>query len=168
MARKRKTRTRSTSREIVVRPRVTVASPAVRTARSLARRARPAVRRGASKIQKLALGEKHTLAAVGASAVLAYLDAKGSLQHFPKVGPLDQKAVLGLGLWAVGKYTKNPTAQHLATGVLSISAYEMVQTEMAREAANAAINAAAQHKVSGYGSPFEDEDDLLGYEDDEF
>lgn len=150
---RRKTKTRSKSKEIVVRPRVTVASPAVRSVRAVARRARPYARRGLTKAKKLALAEKHTLVATGSAAVLAYAEHSGWLEKLPTVGNIDKKAIVGLGAFVVAKYSKNPTMAHVATGLLSVAAYDAVKAHM---------ESTSGYPLAGYP---------LGYdadEDDEF
>lgn len=81
-------------------------------------------RRSASAVGRAASSEKHTIAAVGAAAVLAY--AKRAGVDLPKIEALGTSGTYGLVLWALGKYTKSPMAQHAATGLLSIAVAELI------------------------------------------
>lgn len=66
--------------------------------------------------------EKHTLTAVGSTLVLGYAESKGV--SLPKFGPLSTAGTLGLAAWLIGRMTKNKTVEHVATGLLSVQAYE--------------------------------------------
>jgi len=75
------------------------------------------------------MDEKHTLAAVGAAAVLGLMQGQGmSLPHFTAVGV---PATYGVAAWALGRYSKNRTVQHVATGLLAVAAYDLARTSWA-------------------------------------
>ncbi|MFZ4751097.1 MAG: hypothetical protein ACOYMM_11415 [Phycisphaerales bacterium] len=86
--------------------------------RALARGARAA----GTAAAKAAASEKHTLAAVGAAAVYGYMRGRGVA--LPYVAALGQAGTYGLVTWALGRYTKSRTMQHVATGLLSVAAAE--------------------------------------------
>lgn len=81
-------------------------------------------RRGGSAVARAASSEKHTIAAVGAAALLAY--AKKAGVDLPKVDAIGTSGTYGLVLWALGRYTRSPMAQHAATGLLSIAVAELI------------------------------------------
>lgn len=84
-------------------------------------------RRGGSAVASAARSEKHTISAVVAAAALAY--AKKAGVSLPKIEALGTAGTYGLVLWALGKYTKSPMAQHAATGLLSIGVAELISGE---------------------------------------
>lgn len=92
--------------------------PAPRTRTRIVRVAQ----RGASAAAKAASNEKHTIAAVLGAAVLGH--ATKNKWKVPQVESLGPAATWGFAAWALGRYTKNRTAQHVATGLLSVAAYE--------------------------------------------
>jgi hypothetical protein len=89
--------------------------------------AAPVVRRGASMAAKAALDEKHTLTALGSVAVVSYLDKNGQLDSLPDPMGIGPTATLGLALWAFGKYSKNPMAEHSATGLLCVALADKIK-----------------------------------------
>jgi hypothetical protein len=73
-----------------------------------------------------ALEEKHTLAAVGAAAALGLIEReKVALPSIPKLG---MAGTYGIGFWLAGKYMRSRTMAHVATGLLSIAAYQLGKT----------------------------------------
>jgi len=85
-------------------------------------RAKGAVKRGASAAARAAASEKHTLIAIVSAFAVGFAEAKG--MQLPKVGPLSPAGTAGLAAWGIGKFTKSKTAQHVATGLLSVQAYQ--------------------------------------------
>ena len=83
------------------------------------------VRRGASAAARAAMQEKHTLTAVAAAALLGYARRMGYTP--PTLGPLSPEATAGLAAWAIGRFTKNRTAEHVATGLLAVAAHDMAR-----------------------------------------
>jgi hypothetical protein len=104
-----------TTKPVIVR--VPSFSPAAK------RRAAGIARRGYSIASKAAASERHTLAAVGAAAVLGF--AKRSNVELPKIDALGVAGTYGLAAWALGRTMKSPIMSHVATGLLSISAYQL-------------------------------------------
>jgi len=104
------------TRVVVARPAATptirIATPAPITRRSARRYVGHAARRAGSA----ALSEKHTLVALGASAVLGYVEKHGIV--LPRIPKFSTAATYGVGAWLYGRYGKNRTAQHVATGLL--------------------------------------------------
>lgn len=92
---------------------------------------RAALRRGARTVGRAGLAaaqaEKHTLAAVGAAALLGYMSRSGEA-NLPHINALGVPGTYGAALWAIGRMGKSRVASHMATGLLSIAAYEMVRT----------------------------------------
>jgi hypothetical protein len=81
-------------------------------------------RRAGGAIARAASSEKHTIAAVAAAAAIAFAKKQGV--DLPKIDALGTAGTYGLVLWAVGRYTKSPMAQHAATGLMSIAVAEMM------------------------------------------
>lgn len=104
-----------TAKPIVLR--VPAPSPATRT------RVAGAARRGYSAAARVASQERHTIVAIGSAAVLGFM--KKQNVQLPKFSALGTPGTYGLIAWAVGRYTKSPIAQHVATGLMSVSAYEL-------------------------------------------
>jgi hypothetical protein len=91
-------------------------------------RASKLARRGLTAAGKAALSERHTLAALGAAAVMGYLDkpdASGRRTELPHVQALGRAGTYGLAAWAIGRFSGSPMVQHAATGLLSIQLYRM-------------------------------------------
>ena len=80
-------------------------------------------RRGYSAAARVASQERHTLVAVGSAAVLGFM--KKQNVQLPKINALGTPGTYGLIAWAIGRFTKSPVAQHVATGLMSVSAYEL-------------------------------------------
>lgn len=95
-------------------PRISVSIPR----RALARGAR---RAGAAAAQA-AVSEKHTFAAVAAAAGYGFARSRGV--SLPYVGALGVAGTYGLAAWALGRYSRNRTMQHVATGLLAVAAAE--------------------------------------------
>jgi hypothetical protein len=88
------------------------------------------VRRVASSsVGRAASSERHTLIAIGSAAALGLGEKTGmipmSLAIIPGVGPA---GTLGLAAWAIGRITKNQTAQHMATGLLCVAINQWART----------------------------------------
>lgn len=105
----------STNKPIVLR--VPTPSPATRA------KAAGVARRGYSAAARVASQERHTLVAIGGAAVLGYMKKQGV--QLPKINALGTPGTYGLIAWAIGRFTKSPVAQHVATGLMSVSAYEL-------------------------------------------
>lgn len=86
-------------------------------------RTRAIARRGISAAARAASAEKHTLVAVAGAAGFGFLRRQGV--SLPAFGPLTAEATAGLVAWGIGKYTKNRMASHLATGLLSVAAFDL-------------------------------------------
>ena len=80
-------------------------------------------RRGASIAGRYAMQEKHTIAAVAAAAVFGYL--RRANVGLPKIDAIGTTGTYGLVAWGLGRWTKSPIAQHIATGLLSTAAYQL-------------------------------------------
>lgn len=103
-------------------PIIKVSAPRASRAKHYARRAGHHLKRAGQK----ALEEKHTLAAVGAAAALGFVEReKVALPAIPKLG---MAGTYGLVAWAAGKYMRSRTLAHVATGLLSVAAYQLGKT----------------------------------------
>lgn len=91
-------------------------------------RAAPVARRVGGAAAKAAMGEKHTIVALVASAALGYADREDMLERFSFIDGVDPKVQLALAVWLVGKMTKNNTIQHAATGIASVALYDAVKS----------------------------------------
>lgn len=101
----------------LARPNIRVVIPrAARTAGRLARRAGTAA-------AAVARDEKHTIAAVGAAAVVGYMQRSGT--QLPHVAAIGMPGTYGLVAWMGARMTKNKTLAHVATGLLSVAAFQM-------------------------------------------
>lgn len=69
--------------------------------------------------------EAHTMAAVGAAAVLGYAQRENMLDTVPHVEALGVEGTLGVLAWVAGRYTKSKMASHVATGLLSVAAWKL-------------------------------------------
>jgi hypothetical protein len=105
----------STSKPIVLR--VPTPSPATRA------KVAGVARRGYSAAARVASQERHTLVAIGSAAVLGYMKKQGVA--LPKIAALGTPGTYGLIAFAIGRFTRSPIAQHVATGLMSVSAYEL-------------------------------------------
>lgn len=88
-----------------------------------ARRAGALMRRGASAAARAAMTERHTVAAVGAAAVLGIARRQGV--QLPSIPALGVAGTYGVAAWALGRMTRSRVAEHVATGLLSVAAYEL-------------------------------------------
>lgn len=114
---RRRTRRSGSSRPIVVRaPRPIVIRGG--RGRSIASRARTYASVGGRAVAS----EKHTLFAVGSAFLYGVLRKSGV--KIPSFGPFGPASTAGLGLWALGRWGRNQTAAHAATGLLAIAAYQ--------------------------------------------
>lgn len=93
------------------------------TAMVVVRKAAPVVRRGASVAARAAVDEKHTVAAVVAALALGYAENAGI--DIPSIPGLGDAGTLGVGAFLLAKFTKSRTARHVATGLLSVAAYQL-------------------------------------------
>lgn len=108
---------KSVTRTIVARapaPTIRISAPA-----NIARRAGRAVRRYAPRAGRAIASEKHTITAVVAAGVLGFAEKSGV--SIPSIGPVGPAGTAGLIAWAIGRATKNQTAQHVATGLLAVA-----------------------------------------------
>lgn len=87
------------------------------------RRAAGIARRGFSAASKAASSEKHTIAAVAAAAALGFMQRSGVA--LPKIDALGTAGTYGLVAWAGGRFMRSPVLSHIATGLMSISAYQL-------------------------------------------
>jgi len=97
-------------------------------ARVVYRKAAPIARRGASAAAKAALTEKHRLIAVGGSALLAALMAKGV--KIPHIKSLGIPGSMGVTAYLLAKLTKNQIVSHVATGFLCVGAFQLTAKAM--------------------------------------
>lgn len=90
-------------------------------ARVVVQRAAPVVRRVGSAASVAAASEKHTMVALLAAGAAGYARREGMLDQLPHIDALGVEGTYGALAWAVGKYTRNRMASHLATGLLCIA-----------------------------------------------
>lgn len=90
------------------------------------RHAAPIVKRGASAAGRAAMDEKHTVAAVVSALALGYAENAGV--DIPSIPGLGTAGTAGLAAFILAKMTKSKTARHVATGLLSVAAYELGKT----------------------------------------
>jgi len=83
------------------------------------------IRRVAGKVAAAAMAEKHTVAAVAAAGALGLLERNNV--PVPYLEFLGKAGSMGALAWIAGKYTGNVTVQHVATGLLSVAAYELAK-----------------------------------------
>jgi hypothetical protein len=121
--------------------KVRAPSRAGMSARRLGAMAAAGGRRFSSAAAKAAASEKHTLTALGAAAALGYVE-KNRIQ-VPHIQAIGVDGTVGLGLWALGKYTKNPVLQHMATGALACAVKGAVVNNLLSPAGTGAPNPAA-------------------------
>ena len=105
----------TTAKPIVLR--VPTPSPATRA------KVANVARRGYSAAAKVASQERHTIVAIGSAALLGIL--KKQNVSLPKISALGTPGTYGMAAWLIGRFTRSPIAQHVATGLLSVSAYEL-------------------------------------------
>lgn len=77
-----------------------------------------------SAAAKAAVAERHTLAALLAAGIAGA--ARRYDWNVPTIGDLPAPLAWGLGAWAIGRFTRNKMASHVATGLLSVGLYEQV------------------------------------------
>ena len=82
-----------------------------------------AIRKTGSKVMQAALSEKHTLTAMAAAGALGL--AERNNVPLPHLAFLGRAGTYGALAWAIGRYTGNRTAEHLATGLLSVASYQL-------------------------------------------
>jgi hypothetical protein len=104
-----------TAKPVIVR--VPQISPATR------RRGAAIARRAGSATLKAAYAEKHTLAAVASAAVLGLAKKQGIA--LPKIDALGTPGTYGAALWIAGRFAKSEVLSHMATGLLSVAAYQL-------------------------------------------
>ena len=92
-------------------PRINVTIPKAALARG--------ARRVGTATAKAALSEKHTLTAIAAAAGYGFARSRGVA--LPYVTAIGQAGTYGLAAWMLGRFTRNQTAQHVATGLLAIA-----------------------------------------------
>lgn len=126
MAKRSSARAPSNVRTIIVRP--------VQAARRAVSRVRPIIVAAPKKMKTLhrrhhggrELTEKHRMGAIAGGAVLGLLDKSGfALPTLPFLG---KAGTAGVACWAIAKATKSAWADDMATGMLSIAAYELAKT----------------------------------------
>ncbi len=123
-------RTRSgqfiSTRTRTVAPRVAIVrvpgAPATRRGRAGA-----FVRRGASVAARAVRDEKHTITAIIAAAGLGF--AKKNAVSLPKIAAIGTAGTYGLGAWLGARMTRSPVLAHVATGLLSVAAFNMAAGE---------------------------------------
>lgn len=86
-------------------------------------RGRAALRRVGSAARSVAMSERHTAAAVGAAAVLGFAQRSGV--SLPKIDAIGTAGTYGLVAWGIGRWTRSTVMQHVATGLLSVAAYQL-------------------------------------------
>jgi len=91
------------------------------------RRAGAVARRGLTAAGKAAADEKHTIAAVAASAGLGFL--KRQSVDLPKIEQLGTAGTYGVAAWLAARMTKSRTMSHVATGMLSVAAFQLASGE---------------------------------------
>lgn len=122
---RRKTRVVTRTRTRTVSPRVQIVRvPSGVTRR---RRAGAVARRGLTAAGKAAADEKHTIAAVAASAGLGFL--KRQSVDLPKIEQLGTAGTYGVAAWLAARMTKSRTMSHVATGMLSVAAFQLASGE---------------------------------------
>jgi hypothetical protein len=92
------------------------------TSGALAARARRGARVAGRVAARVAHDQRHTLAAVGTAVALGWV-ARSNTQ-LPHLRALGVAGTYGLGALLLAAATKNAWAQHIASGALSVAAYE--------------------------------------------
>lgn len=107
--------------------RVVVAPPAFLS------RTQAAVQKSGRKVgsaaAKFAHDERHTLIAVGAAGVLGLAESRGV--DLPKIDALGVAGTYGLAAYLYAKLSNSPTAEKVATGLLSVAVYKMASAPAA-------------------------------------
>jgi hypothetical protein len=83
-------------------------------------RAAKVARRVGSASAAFARDERHTFTALLAAAASGY--ARGAGMSLPYIDALGLEGTYGLLAWGIARYTRNRTAEHVATGLLSVAA----------------------------------------------
>lgn len=104
-----------TTKPVIVR--VPSVSPATR------RRVAGVARRAGGAAARAAYAEKHTIAAVLAAAAFGWMKKSGV--QLPKIDAIGTPGTYGLVAWGLGRFMGSPVASHIATGLMSVSAYEL-------------------------------------------
>lgn len=105
-----------------------VAAPARRSAPIVIReRAGQVARRVGSAAASAAREEKHTITAVVAAAVVGYAQRENMLDNLPQIDAIGPVGTLGAVAWAAGRFMRSNVASHVATGLLSIAAYDLAR-----------------------------------------
>ena len=86
-------------------------------------RGRAALRRVGSAARSVAMSERHTAAAVAAAGVLGFAARSGV--SLPKIDAIGTAGTYGIVAWMAGRYTRSQVLQHVATGLLSVAAYQL-------------------------------------------
>lgn len=104
------------TRTIVARtsPTIRISAPA-----PIARRYGRRIRHYGRGAGRAVASEKHTIAAIAAAGVYGLVEKSGVA--IPHIGPLGPAATVGLIAWVYGRVSKSQTAQHVATGLLSVA-----------------------------------------------
>ena len=98
-------------------------------------RVKAGARRAFGAARAVVRDEKHTVTAVVAAAALGYAERAGKdgapslASKLPKVDALGVAGTYGALAWLYAKQSKNATAAHLATGLLSVAAYKFGRGE---------------------------------------
>jgi hypothetical protein len=120
--------------------------------KSVTRRAGRAAARGGGLAARKVWDEKHTIAALASAAAIGAIQGKGiDLPHIKQIG---MAGTYGIGAWLAGRFLKSKTLSHVATGLLSVGAYEAVFTWLAKKRLE---EAAAKKKTSGFESDITDD-----------
>lgn len=108
-----------------------VAAPAARRSAPIVirERAGAVARRVGSAAASAAREEKHTITAVVAAAVVGYAQRENMLDNIPQIDAIGPVGTLGAVAWAAGRFMRSNVASHVATGLLSIAAYELARRE---------------------------------------
>jgi hypothetical protein len=80
-------------------------------------------RRGGRALARGAYSERYRLGAIAGGFLLGLVDKSGV--DLPTIPLLGKAGTAGVLLWALGKWGRMTWADHAATGVLSIAAYEL-------------------------------------------
>lgn len=144
---------------------ITVRAPsrAAMSARRLGAMAAAGGRRFSRATLMAAASEKHTITALGTAAALGYIE-KNRVQ-VPHIGALGVDGTVGAALWLAGKYTKNTTLQHAATGALSCAVKGAVVGGMLSPAQQQATQAgqAAAPGVAAAAAAAQQQQAAMGY-----
>lgn len=136
-----RTRTRARGTSVVV----------VRSGGTGRRIARVAGRVAGRVASRIAQEEKHTLVALGAAAFMGIAKRQG--WNLPTIGGMHPALTFGAVAWAVGKFSKNEVARHLATGLLSVGLFDaLAYTRETREQIDALLETQRSEEEAEGGS----------------